>query len=195
LVLLGSVTVVAHGQESGPKGFYKKDYAIAPGAPGRDDTQLGKEISPQQPRPTMQQSPSSNIRNQGRGSQRKRRIVLSVYVNSVDKEHLAEVLTEVLALNDEKTAFISSFNHVGDYKNVTPEMEGELTKRGIKIVAVSEPPYAAQVTVSPAWFIQTQKGTHIAEGIVSIHSFFNEYGEYEPKRLPEQDRKNSMEGF
>jgi hypothetical protein len=115
---------------------------------------------------------------------------MSVYVNSTDKEHLQNVLREVFTLADEKFSFITVLNHIGDYRNVTPEIESELAKRKIQLLAVSEPPPDLNVTASPAWIIQTQQGTNIAEGIIEIHSFFNEFGEYDPKRRNDPSLEN-----
>ena len=98
-------------------------------------------------------------------------------------------------MHDERTAFITSVSHIGDYRNVSPEMESELAKRQIKLLAAAEPPSSARVSVSPAWIIQTKQGTHIAEGTVAIHSFFDEFGEYNPKASDDQNPKTSVEGF
>ena len=193
VVVCGLFPHVVHAQSTSPKSFYKKDYAIAPGAEGRDEVTA--------PQDAPQRKPAGSSRESG-GAQgstasvaKKRQIVISVYVNSADKEHLAKVLEEVYALNDGKTAFVTSLNHIGDYRNITPEMESELLQRKIPLYAVIEAPYNAQVTVSPAWIIQTKKGVHIAEGVIPIHSYFDEFGEYNPKQRNESVQTPSVEGF
>jgi hypothetical protein len=113
----------------------------------------------------------------------------------VDKEHFKRVIQEVLTLHDERRAFIFSLEQIGDYQNVPPEIENELAKRNIHLLASSGPPAAAGITLSPAWIIQTQKGTHIAEGIIEIHSLLNEYGEYDPKQHTDPKSKMNVEGF
>jgi ABC-type multidrug transport system ATPase subunit len=138
---------------------------------------------------------ASNSQRQATSVAKKRGVIISVHVSSADKEHLAKVFDEVFVLNDGKTAFITSVSHIGDYKNVTPEMEGELARRNIRLLAAAEPPYAAHVTVSPAWIIQTKQGTHIVEGIIDIHSFFNEFGEYSSKQVSDKGPTTSVEGF
>ena len=196
LVACGVLSQLAHAQNNAPKTFYKKDYAIAPGAEGRDDAPSTKDAS------HRKVGNSSGQQGAPQGSQRattsvakKRMVVISVYVNSVDKEHLAKVLEEVYALHDEKTAFITSLNHIGDYRTITPEIESDLSKRKIRLFAAIEPPYTAQATVSPTWIIETKKGFHIAEGVIPIHAFFDEFGEYDPKRRSESNRTSSLEGF
>ena len=201
LVVLGVGHVVlfavsSQAQSNSPKSFYKKDYAIAPGAKGRDDVQLpansfqqgggrGGAIQPVSQSPG--QSTSANAQ--------KRRILISLYVNSADKQHLNKVIEEALTLNDEKRAFVVSIHHIGDYQNVSQDMEAELAKRKIQLLAVSELPSNVHATVSPTWIIQTQQGTHIAEGIIDIHSYLNEYGEYDPKRRNDPHFDDNVEGF
>ena len=120
---------------------------------------------------------------------------MSVYVNSADKDHFKKVIEEVLAIHDERRAFIASVDQIGNYQNVTPEIEGELAKRDIRLLASSEPPTDAGITQSPAWIIQTQQGTHLAEGIIQIHSLLNEYGEYNPLQHTDPNSKITVEGF
>lgn len=196
LVACGFISQLAYAQNNAPKTFYKRDYAIAPEAEGRDYAPSTQGAS------HREVGNSSGQHGAPKGSQRattstvkKRSVVITVYVNSVDKEHLAKVVEEVYGLNDEKTAFITSLNHIGDYRNITPEIESELSKRKIRLLSATEPPYAAQVTVSPTWIIETPKGVHIAEGIIPIHAFFDEFGEYDPKRHIHSERTGSIEGF
>ena len=192
LVALSFFTGIAHAQSTSPKRFYKQDYAIAPGAEGRDETQpsTGASFNKSAVGQPQQSARPQGSPHKGAPSSRKRRVIMSVYVNSTDKEHLQNVLREVFTLADEKFSFITVLNHIGDYRNVTPEIESELAKRKIQILAVSEPPPDLNVTASPAWIIQTQQGTNIAEGIIEIHSFFNEFGEYDPKRRNDPSLEN-----
>ena len=196
LVVFGLVSGIAHAQNDAPKTFYKKDYAIAPGAEGGEYT-LPQPSAPQKKgkgTPAQESNPQAP-QQKTTPAAKKRRIVMTVYVSSADKDHLSKVLEEVYAVNDERTAFIISLNHIGDYRNITPEMESELSKRHIQLLAAAEPPSAAQVTVSPTWIIQTQKGTHIAEGVIPIHLYFDEFGEYDPQRRNDSNPKTSVEGF
>ena len=193
--IVGSfLSSVALAQDSAPRNFFKKDYAIAPGAEGRANTPVAKDSMRKGAGSPQQVSGLSSPSRTTTGA-KKRGTVISVHVSSADREHLAKVVDEVLALYDGKTAFITSVNHIGDYKNVTPEMEGELARRNIKLIAAAETPYTAHVTVSPAWIIKTKEGTHIAEGIVEIHSFFNEFGEYSSKQVRDKGPITSVEGF
>lgn len=189
-------TSLAFSQEQGPTTFYKKDYAIAPGAEGRDD-----------PPPERHTSPRSNSRNSREVTERlssprapsrgtnKRRILLSVYVNSKDKEHFTKVLNEVYSLHDGKRAFILNLYHIGDYTSVTPEIAAELARRKLEIQGVNVLPPDARVTMSPTWIITTPAGTHIAEGIIQLGALINEYGEYDPKKPIDPHSKNKIQGF
>ena len=196
LVVVSFHATAGYAQDNAPKNFYKKDYAVGPGAEGRDELQPTKEAASRKVRGTpTKETPAQGTQHKATPTPKKRRIVVSVYVSSADKEHLTKVLEEVLALHDERTAFITSVNHIGDYRNVSPEMESEFAKRQIKLMAAAEPPSSTQVSVSPAWIIQTKQGTHIAEGTIAIHSFFDEFGEYNPKGSRDQNPKTSVEGF
>lgn len=196
LVVVSFHATAGYAQDNAPKNFYKKDYAVAPGAEGREEPQPTKEAVPKKGRGTpTKETPAQGAQHKATPTAKKRRIVVSVFVSSADKEHFTKVLEEVIALHDERTAFVTSVSHIGDYRNVSPEMENELAKRQIKLLAAAEPPSSARVTVSPAWIIQTKQGTHIAEGTVAIHSFFDEFGEYNPKGSNDQNPKTSVEGF
>jgi hypothetical protein len=195
VLMLGSfIPSIVIAQDTAPKNFYKRDYAIAPGAEGRDETPVSR-AAPRKMPSSAQQSGTPIPQRKATPVAKKRGVVISVHVNSADTEHLTKVLDEVFALYDGRTAFITAVNHIGDYRNVTPEMESELARRNITLMAGGEPPYNARGTVSPAWIIQTKQGTHIAEGIISIHSFFNEFGEYSPKQPNEKGPTTSVEGF
>jgi hypothetical protein len=196
LVVVSFHATAGYAQDNAPKNFYKKDYAVAPGAEGRDEPQPTKEAAANKVRGTpTKETPAQGTQHKATPAPKKRRIVVSVYVSSADKDHLTKVLEEVLAVHDERTALVTSVNHIGDYRNVSPEMESELAKRQIKLLAAAEPPSSARVSVSPAWIIQTKQGTHIAEGTVAIHSFFDEFGEYNLKASNDQNPKTSVEGF
>jgi hypothetical protein len=187
---------VAFSQEQAPKTFYKKDYAIAPGAKGRDDPPPVERTSPRrssQNRRDVTESPSSSRAPSSRAV--KRRIILSVYVNSKEREHFTKVLNEVYRLHDEKRAFILNLYHIGDYTSVTPDITAELARRKLEIQGLSVPPPDAHVTMSPAWIITTREGTHIAEGIIQLGGLINEYGEYDPKKPIDPHSKNKVEEF
>ena len=186
----------SHAQEAAPKSFFKKDYASAPGAAGRDAEQRAPSVAKSGTQRSVNTDvPGHPLRTRGSPHSHKRKISMSVYVNSVDKEHFTRVIQEVLALHDEKRAFIFSLEQIGDYQNVTPEIENELARRNIHRLASSGPPLASGITQSPAWIIQTQQGTHIAEGIIEVHSLLNEYGEYDPKQHTDPNSKMNVEGF
>ena len=194
LVILSSED--ASAQNKSPKGFFKKDYAEAPGAQGRDVAPPSADaFQGRRARSATNQAPPPASQQNTAPTTRKRRIIISVYVNSADKEHFMKVLDELYTIHDEKRAFVVSLVHIGDYRSVTPEVEGELAQRNINLMAASELPSVVPATSSPVWMIQTQEGVHIAEGIIDIHSFFNEYGEYDPKRRKDPSLEGAVEGF
>jgi hypothetical protein len=194
ILAFGALSVCA--QEHAPKSFYKKDYASAPGAEGRTEP-----IETPQRRPTQvvtnsaSTSPTTSSPKEKATESRKRRVVISVYVNSQDREHLHRVLAEVYQLNDEKRAFVNSVEHIGNYSSITPDVEDELKRRSINLRAATLPSLDANLTTSPAWVIMTPQGVHIAEGIIEISSLFNEYGEYDPKNYSNAESTVKAEGF
>jgi len=188
-------------QENAPKTFYKKDYASAPGAKGRDEVPgqnrrpLGGIASGRGDGGQSLTNPDSLATGGGSAVKGKRRVVISVFVNSKDRDHLQKVLNEVFRIHDEKWAFIHSVEHIGDYTSITPELEGELARRKILLRATTMPSADVTLTTSPAWIITTSEGSHIAQGIIDVHSFMNEFGDYEPKTYRKQNSKNKVEEF
>jgi len=187
---------IAFAEDAAPKKFYKRDYASAPGAEGReyDSPTSASQNVRGATQPTGGESPNKpgKIANP---EKKRRRVVVSVYVNSQDKEHFKRTIAETLALHDSQKVFISTVQHIGDYNNVTPEQEEELSRRDITIIASSRPPAEANVTTSPTWVITARNGVHIAEGIFSISHLFNEYGDYDPKLANKTGDRSTVEGF
>lgn len=183
-------------QEASPKTFYKRDYASAPGAAGREYERPNASLKNSKNSTGIPKQDSSSSSGKISSPERKkRRVVVSVYVNSLDKEHFRKVMEEVFSLHDSRRAFITTVQHIGDYHVVTPELTDELSKRNIMMVAVSEPPIAAKVTKSPAWIITTKDGIHITEGTLSLSSSINEYGEYDPHLGSASPDRSKVEGF
>lgn len=83
-----------------------------------------------------------------------------------------------LRIMDEKRGLVINVQHVGDYRNVSPELQAELTKRGIQLYAAGLPDESSQITTSPAWFLYTPQGERIVEGMIDIGRFIDEWGEY-----------------
>ena len=194
LLAFGALSVCA--QEHAPKSFYKKDYASAPGAEGRDEPIETPERKPTQiAKSSAAASATTPSPKEKAPESIKRRVVISVYVNSQDREHLQKVLAEVYHLHDEKRAVVDSVEHIGNYASISPDVEDELKRRSINLRASTLPSLDANLTTSPAWVIMTPKGVHIAEGIITISSLFNEYGEYDPKKDANAESKVNVEGF
>ena len=178
-----------------PKDFYSQDYAGAPsieqgGAAPRTSVPIRRR-TPIQARTqasrnnTNTTNNTNNIRaSNGPGpaalaaSKKRAKIVLSLYVNSLDKQHLEQVIAVALRIMDEKRGLVIKVQHVGDYRNVSPELQAELTKRGIQLYAAGLPDESFQITTSPAWFIYTPQGERIVEGMIDIGRFIDEWGEY-----------------
>jgi len=183
-------------EDSAPKNFYKKDYASAPGAQGRDEAaEAPRRGSTPNSRDDVSSANATATPKAKEPKNLKRRVVMRVYVNSKDREHLQSVLNEVYRLHDERKAFVLSVEHIGDYTAITPQIEEDLKARSIELLASSQPSLDLGLTTSPAWVIQTPQGAHTAEGIIAISAFFNEYGEYDPKRSPDSESKTKIEGF
>lgn len=187
---------IAFAEDAAPKKFYKRDYASAPGAEGREYD--SPTSASQNVRGLTQPSGGESSGKTGKitdPEKKRRRVIISVFVNSSDKEHFQKTIAEILSLCDSQKAFISTVQHIGDYNNVTPEQKEELSRRDITIIASSRPPPEANVTTSPTWVITARNGVHIAEGIFSISHLFNEYGDYDPKLANKTGDRSTVEGF
>lgn len=180
------------------KDFYNQDYAGAPsieqgGAAPRTSVPIRRR-TPIQARTqasrnntnTTNTTNTTNNRTASNGpgpaalaaSKKRAKFVLSLYVNSLDKQHLEQVIAVALRIMDEKRGLVIKVQHVGDYRNVSPELQAELAKRGIQLYAAGLPDESFQITTSPAWFLYSPQGVRIVEGMIDIGRFIDEWGEY-----------------
>jgi hypothetical protein len=177
-VIAALIMVHAPALAEDPEQFYKNDYAARPDVRGSspDIWKYDKKGTPassstEHNRPPTDATPTKK-------SESKRNILVIAYVNSVNSEHFAKVLQEVLRLHDERQAFVYGVFHVGLYTAVTREIDADLTSRNIQVAQIDGPPEALQVTQSPTWLIKTKEGVHIVEGEISLRSYFDEFGTF-----------------
>lgn len=201
LVLLLQISLCA-AQSGGPKDFYGNDYAktvgdlSTRGAQPVAGAQLGNRAATKNTDGGQGLADTASLNNEaGVGKTKKRRILVSVLVNSRDKAHFGKVIEEVLKLSDTKAGFITQVSHIGDYTTVTDEVERELSRRGIAVNQTDVPPQGLSLTVSPAWQVQTKDGLHVVEGVLSLDRFIDEWGEFDPKRYQSFGDDVKAEGF
>jgi hypothetical protein len=168
--------------------FYKNNYAARPEINGKpiDGSETPTSLNPQ-PSPVQQTNQAEIDPKQGVfvsvGADRitkNRKILATVYVNSLDLNHFNEVVAEVFRLHDERIAFVRSVFHIGSYKSITPELNTEFRKRNIELeqrTPPTAPPVEMNVTHSPAWLLVTKEGMHIVEGEMSLRDYIDEFGE------------------
>lgn len=168
--------------------FYKNNYAARPEINGKpiegSETPTG---TPPQPSPVQDIKQSETAQKQGvfvSGSSdritKNRKILATVYVNSLDLTHFNEVVAEIFRLHDQRIAFVRSVFHIGSYKSIKPELAAEFKKRNIELeqrTPPTAPPPEMNVTSSPAWLLVTKEGIHIVEGEVSLKNYIDEFGE------------------
>ena len=186
----------AFGAPENPKEFYSNNYAAAPNdqAPGGPPRQ--NESAKRVTTGGTVSGPSGSVASVAKpAGVKKRKILVNVFVNSANKDHFLRIIEEVIRLHDQKQAFVISVEHVGDYRSVTPDIEGALSKRGIQLYQISSVPAELEVSASPAWLIRTKQGTHIAEGFARLSQMINEWGEYVPRDPATPTPEQKLEGF
>lgn len=170
----------AAAQEPAPKSFYEQDFAAAPGVVQKGEGAVARP-KPHVANPSAPLSAPAQQPAQAPTRGKKRRLLVSVTVNSRDKKHFDAVIQSVLKLHDSKLAFVPMVTHIGDYNSVTPEVEASLARRGIQIMESCSSPQASPPPLSPRWEILSSGGLHIAEGFLTIEPLINEWGDYDPK--------------
>ncbi len=195
LGVCGPQSVRAEDQK--PKDFYKHNYASAPGYEG-DARALERPSAPN--RSVGAASPIAETKEVGTSRvspprHDAKKATISVFVNSLDREHFGRVVQEVVRLHDAHRAVFAGIFHIGDYEAVTPEVEKELSKRKISIYQLTSVLPELFAEVSPTWVVSTREGRHVAEGFLEIERFFDEWGEYNPKRGEESVEHSKMEDF
>jgi hypothetical protein len=137
--------------------------------------------SAQTPAPTVQPSPASGSETQA--SPLMPGISISLYVNSADKEHFETVLKRAIYLRDtDPRVRLTSVFHIGDYRNVSPEVEEALRKRAIYFSGIVSTPKSIAASTSPTWVIRTPSSDHIIEGPIPIEDCFDRVGGYQEPR-------------
>jgi len=180
-LLLGSG--IAFAQPASPREFYPQDFASAPGGGGAASPGAPQRAPKRRPTPLRAvEQPAGQPAGvpQAQVQRRGPRVIAYVYVNSADPAHLRSVIESVVRLSDSKLGLVSTVYHVGDYRNISPEIAGALARRGIILFAATSVYQPEPITASPAWFVSTPKGYHIIEGVVRLEELFNPFGEFEP---------------
>ena len=126
---------------------------------------------------------------------KRRRLSISVYVNSKDLAHFNRTLDEILRLHDTKTVRITDVSHIGDYRAITDDAQKKLRARDIAVSQVDVPPKEFGITLSPAWCVQTREGIHIVEGASSITSFIDAWGDFKPRADEKVTPNEKLAGF
>jgi len=114
----------------------------------------------------------------------KEKIQALVYVNSSNKEHFDRVITRVLAIQRQRKIHIYAVMHLGDYRNIDPKQQQELSNAGIIVAALTNLPEKLPVTKSPTWGMMTAESrvqglAYLIEGYMEPELFFNQIGQFE----------------
>ncbi len=187
----------ARAEDPKPKRFFERNYAVAPGydgsqrVPVRGAPQKEPIAPPAQVPQRLQEQASSLPKLQVNA----KKSVVSVFVNSLDRSHFNRVLEEAIRLHDSNRVIMSGVFHIGDFEALTPTLEQNLSSRGIAIHQIAAADRELFAEFSPTWVISTRKGRHVAEGFLEIVPFFDEWGEYDPKRGEEPEKPSKMEDF
>jgi hypothetical protein len=107
-----------------------------------------------------------------------------VYVNSANKEHFDRVVAKVLAVQKQRKIHIYALMHLGDYRNVDPKQQQDLTNAGIVVTSLTQLPEKLPATQSPVWGLmtpesRTQQLAYVIEGYMEPELFFNQAGQFE----------------
>lgn len=107
-----------------------------------------------------------------------------VYVSSSNKEHFDRVIAKVLSVQKQRKIHIFSVAHLGDYRNVDPKQQQDLTNAGIVLTAITKLPEKLPTTKSPTWGVMTpesraQRLAYVIEGYMEPELFFNQAGQFE----------------
>ncbi len=194
LLALGTI-LDSRADDSKPKDFFKHNYAVAPGYEGAGKitegpgTQGSSKESAVQPPQIEQASSLPKLQTETK------KPTVHVFVNSLERTHFNRVIQEAIRLHDAKRAVVFGVFHIGDYEAVTPAIEQELSSREIRIYQVGSVFSELFAESSPLWVVATRQGRHVAEGFLEITPFFDEWGEYNPKRAEEPEVSSTMEGF
>ena len=137
--------------------------------------------SAQTPATTSQPSPASAPL--GEGASLLPGVSITLYVNSADKEHFEAVVKRALYLRDtDPRVRLAAVFHIGDYRNIAPEIEEALRKRDIYFAGIGFMPKSIGASTSPTWVLRTPTIDHIIEGPIPIEDCLDSQGDYqEPK--------------
>lgn len=189
---------------SQPKDFFDKNFVTGERPnPRPTPTQSTQPVQQNIVVPENVQNPiASNVAamQQALLQQDVRKARATLYVNSLDKAHLENVMKKVvrLAERDSKVR-VSEVFHIGDYRNVSQAMKDDMARFKIFFGAMPVVPPHLQATDSPTWVITDKGGVHIVEGILDIDKCIDRNGQYQqPERSmfePTPAPTIGMEGF
>jgi hypothetical protein len=218
-LLLASSISSSEGQES-PKEFYPKDFvqqqAPSPESATRGSTphsQSAPKYQAKQPAPAVPSSDSAEtIPNHSmqepdfpKGNASERATEVSVFVNSLNAEHLNRVLTKIISLNAKGKIHIGAIMLMGNSQNVAEKTKSALASQGTVMLPITELPSNLPITRSPAWIVtemgpNDENSAQLVEGYFDIEQFFDQYGHFsipagmEVER-PREKAPEELEGF
>lgn len=188
LLTLGTHVGTAQPPSEQVKDFFEKDYASR--------SPQGAARSRDLPTNSLAQSGVQAPAQRGNthdAQKQKDKMLVTVLVNSLNRQHLIEVVEGALKLHDQKLAVVTMIEHVGDYRNFTPELQVACDRRGIVVVESPAVPIGLEYDASPLWSILTPAGRHIVQGSLSVDRYFNAWGEYDPKLAKESLNGGTLE--
>lgn len=176
--------------------FYDHNYAATVGGQqGPNKPKIGRErgsakgITPESVAPKT--SALAGVPDRAK----RRRLAVSVYVNSKDSAHFNRTLDEILRLHDTKMVRITDVSHIGDYRAITEDVKKKLGARDIVVGQVDVPPEDFGITISPAWCVQTREGLHIVQGFSSIAPFIDAWGDFKASSVEQAAPEEKLAGF
>jgi len=177
----------SQAQSYNPKDFFQKHFAEGNGqVPPLPSQQRINQVQPANTPQAHDTTPSSNansVRQQDTKSTGNPNAPwVEVYVNSQEKAHFENVVSELVRTVKKGKVRVSRLVHIGDFHNVSAGVKNQIAAAGLSLSAASRVPEKYSSAISPLWIITGDVGVRIVEGATTIEPFIDEHGNYvEPK--------------
>jgi len=117
---------------------------------------------------------------------------VELFVNSVDTDHVNQVVARAVSLHKKGRIFLIGISHIGDYRTLSIENRAELEQLKIRYTAAPSVMYGEHIKQSPTWAFVSQNGARLVEGCLDPERYIDTNGA-EPPTM-KLDAMNKQEG-
>jgi hypothetical protein len=117
---------------------------------------------------------------------------VELYVNSLDANHLNQVVARAVELHKRGRVFLIGISHIGDYRTLSSDNSAQIERLQIRYTAAPSVLYGEHIKQSPTWAFVSPEGARLVEGCLDPERYIDTNGAEPP--TTKLDAMNKQEG-